>query len=929
LRAVGFGALAVCGLAYLLLGIGLVPTAEAAVSLGVGLPDVARIEQIFADPLQDGYPSIQILDRSGNQILLEAMHPASAERRWVRADASALQRGQLPFLLAGLDLAEAEPASVTPALGGAWLRRLAGIRGPSPLAQYLASANLVPLQDVQLPQWMQQLRRDYLASALERDYTQQQLVEWYLNSAYYGNLAYGIDAAALVYFGRHASELDLAESAILTAIPMRPEENPIDSPIAALRNGEETLQRWEALGRITPQQHEAAALADKRIQGVAVRDALQAPDIAWFALGELQERWGLRGVQRGGLRVQTTADADLQSQVECVLETQRGRLNGEPPSFVTAAAKNQACIGAGLLPPMRPSDVEADHNIGAAGAVVLDPNQGEILALAGDVGLRHSTRRIQEPFVYLAALIGGDTPATMVLDLPVEGLSTAAESYGPVRLRTALGSGLRGATEWVHRRVGADRIQRTFESFELESKVLPDAPQQTLLSVAQAYGVLAAEGRLTGVVASGASSETATLRPTSMGSVYDPAVGVRLYEPREERAILGSSLAYLLNHMLSDESARSLAFGPSSPLEIDRPAAVVADVSDDGRSAMTIGYTPQHLVAVWMGADPGERMVLVNALNAATPAWHALMRYSHGALARETWTAPPDVIELEVCDPSGMLPTEYCPQVATEVFLQGTEPTHYDTLYQPFTINRETGKLATLFTPARLVEQRVYMVPPPEAAEWAAEVGLPRPPTEYDSLVELGPVVDDVQIDWPVPFSYLAGDVTVRGTASPDDMSYYRLQFGQGLNPATWVQIGDDSETPVRDGVLGTWDTSAQTGLVTLQLIVVGRDGTLRAVSVPLTLDNTAPQISVLAPAAGEALAAGSAVLIEADIQEEIGIDSVSFWIDDQLLASLDAPPFAAHYEDGAMGEHVLVVRARDLAGNESESAPVQFSIAP
>ena len=124
LRAVGFGALAVCGLAYLLLGIGLVPTAEAAVSLGVGLPDVARIEQIFADPLQDGYPSIQILDRSGNQILLEAMHPASAERRWVRADASALQRGQLPFLLAGLDLAEAEPASVTPALGGAWLRRL-------------------------------------------------------------------------------------------------------------------------------------------------------------------------------------------------------------------------------------------------------------------------------------------------------------------------------------------------------------------------------------------------------------------------------------------------------------------------------------------------------------------------------------------------------------------------------------------------------------------------------------------------------------------------------------------------------------------------------------------------------------------------------------------------------------------------------------
>ena len=104
--------------------------------------------------------------------------------------------------------------------------------------------------------------------------------------------------------------------------------------------------------------------------------------------------------------------------------------------------------------------------------------------------------------------------------------------------------------------------------------------------------------------------------------------------------------------------------------------------------------------------------------------WHALMQYTHRDQPSQSWSIPAGISTLDVCDPSGMLPTPACPNVVSEVFLPGSEPAQADTLYRPVQINRETGLLATVFTPSELVEDRVFMQVPAEAAAWAQQAGI-------------------------------------------------------------------------------------------------------------------------------------------------------------------------------------------------------------
>ena len=135
------------------------------------------------------------------------------------------------------------------------------------------------------------------------------------------------------------------------------------------------------------------------------------------------------------------------------------------------------------------------------------------------------------------------------------------------------------------------------------------------------------------------------------------------------------------------------------------------------------------------------------------------------------WRAPEGVTAVDVCDPSGMLPTKDCPSTVSEVFLTGNEPTQADTLYRSFAVNRETGYLATVYTPPQLVENRVYMVLPPEAQAWAKWANVPVAPTAYDAI-QAEPINPDVRLTSPALFADVRGQVQIKGTAS-----------GRGLRP--------------------------------------------------------------------------------------------------------------------------------------------------
>jgi hypothetical protein len=216
--------------------------------------------------------------------------------------------------------------------------------------------------------------------------------------------------------------------------------------------------------------------------------------------------------------------------------------------------------------------------------------------------------------------------------------------------------------------------------------------------------------------------------------------------------------------------------------------------------------------------------------------WNALMQIASQNAPRDGWTVPADVSVMNVCDPSGMLPTSDCPNLVSEVFLNGNEPVQADNMYRRFSINRETGLLATVFTLPQLIEERVYLVVPGEARSWAEGAGLEIPPSNYDVIQS--PQIDaNVNITSPALFSEVSGSVQIRGTAAGDNFVSYRVLVGQGLNPRHWIQVGDGNE-PVTNGLLATWNTTDLNGLYAVQLQVVRSDQRVETAIIQVTISD-------------------------------------------------------------------------------------------
>jgi hypothetical protein len=301
------------------------------------------------------------------------------------------------------------------------------------------------------------------------------------------------------------------------------------------------------------------------------------------------------------------------------------------------------------------------------------------------------------------------------------------------------------------------------------------------------------------------------------------------------------------------------------------------------------------------------------------------MQYAVRDLPSDGWKTPAGIVTIPVCDPSGLLPTSACPNVVGETFLDGRQPVQADTLYQTFQVNTETGLLATVFTQPELVEARTYMVVPPQARAWALAAGIPTPPTAYDT-VQKPPTLPDVHITSPQMFSDGRGSLEIRGAAAGADFQSYRLEYGQGLYPQSWVLIGSDASLPVNEGVLGTWDTTGLNGLYALRLMVVRQDGRVEQALVQVTLDNTAPQLAVAYPTEGQviSLATEPHVALQAQAGDPF-LTTVEFYLDGTRLGDANQAPYGLVW-DARLGKHDLRVVAYDRAGNSTE-VTIHFSV--
>lgn len=896
------------------------------------LPPVAQIEAQFGLRGAEAFRPPVVYDRSNQTPLFEVLHPRARQRRWVEAGT-----GELPQYLEAAMLAALDPTFMTNA--GYELAGLVSLAQPSTtsrtLTQRLVDSSLVPAPQPTSGPAAHALQSALLAAQLTRSYSKQQILTWYLNSAYFGVWAYGVDGAALTYFGKHAAELSLAESAALAAAALDPEHNPVEAPAQARAAQRQVLQRMTGLGSITPEQERLALAAELAIDRQAVLQAWERPAYAEYLLGSL-DRWLGEGRHRGGLRVVTTLDLDLQLQATCAAESQLQRLSLEGAGSVAAAADGSACVAAGLLPPLRPGDAEIDHAIESWALLVMDPTSGEVLAAQGPIDLPKPAGPMLIPFIHLTALSRGLPAGSMLLDLPpataglAERLGLAlpaslAEYHGPMLMRQAVAELAPGAAVWSAQAVGEQHVQRTLEQLGLRwpsvdlAEAAEAGAQHSLIDLARAYGIVADQGRMQGA-AWAAQGEDLSIEPVMVLRVDDGQGRNLLNPPRQAQHVLSTQLAFLMADMLSDESPRTAV------LQVGRPAGAVLAASREGQVQWALGFTPQRVVGVWVG---GASMQELSPQSGSGSIWHSVMRYAVSGLEPLGWERPPGVEQVEVCSPSGLLPTPYCARTVREFFVQGTEPSQYDALYQPYRINAETGKLATLFTPLDQVQERVYLVLPPEAWAWAELSGIEQPPREYDPLTPPAEADAQVRLSAPGAFDVLGGRVTIRGTAAPDNLQYYRLQFGEGLNPSRWVQVGSDEPRRQPGGVLGVWETAGLNGLYTLQLIAVLEDGQIRTAAIPITVDNQPPVAELLSPAAGESLRRGSLAL-QAAAQDAVGVERVEFYANGRRVAAATRAPFTATWTPPpGVTELDLLVRAYDLAGNWAESDPVSVVLTP
>ncbi len=890
---------------------------------------------------QENFETVKIYDHTGQVLLYESIDP-----RPFRGDRTYVTLEQIsPYLINATIALEdrsfwENPGINLRGIGRAFVQNLQGsaIQGGSSITQQLVKNVLIPPEERFRRSYTRKIKEVLMAMKITQEYDKTQILEWYLNNNFYGNFSYGIESAAQTYFGKSAKELNLAEAAMLAALPQFPGLNPIQSPDDAKRRQRKVLLAMVEAGYITQAQADEAYN-----QPLDVRDSpLErfendiAPHFALYVLDQLQKEFNTPDdpyfIWRNGLTVRTTLDVEMQHQVTCIARQRVAHLQHENPDIP----------GCEKLDPepflLTTKHKHIDHNVTNAAVVVLDTKTGEILSMLGS--LDYNNREIDgevnvalaerqpgssfKPITYLTGFSQGLTAATVAWDVrqvfpdaiePYTPENYDRKYHGPVPLRVALQRSYNIPAVWVMHKAGVKNVVNMAHRLGITSlnkdyyglSLTLGGGEVKLLDMAYVFATLANGGVMKGepVLPEDLRPGYRTLNPVAILEVKDRDGNIlKEYEGPQEQRVISEQLGYLIDNVLSDPRPRPPAFGIFAQyLELpDRPIIAKTGTTNDFRDGWTLGSSPEITVGVWVGNADNTPMEHVSGSVGASPIFHDIMSYAHRGLPVEEWEQPENIIKRTVCYESGLLATEICPHRYTEIFIAGTEPEEYDNFWQVFEINKLNGKLATPYTPPELIEQRVYPVFPPVAQDWAkeqAELGkIELPPTEYDDT--FGPVFtnEEVAIARPAPFSYIKGQVEIWGNARSGDFRLYQLHFGQGLQPQNWQQIGPDHYNQVDKGILEHWDTTGLNGPYTLRLSVIENSGNVRQAAIPLTVDNTPPTIHLTTPENGKVYVKEDDewVNLNALATDDWSMDRVVFFLDDHPLITTTVAPYSAKW---------------------------------
>lgn len=711
------------------------------------------------------------------------------------------------------------------------------VSGASTITQQVARNILLEPEERTEVSVARKIKEIVLAAELTRRYSKDEILEIYVNNNNYGNLAYGVDAAARTYFGTSASNLTLGQAAFLAGLPQAPTlYDPYSGGRdAALRRQTIVLGLMVEDGHITPAEAAAAAAEMEAYEFPTIyTDRIPAPHFVFYVRYQLEEALGPDALYKGsGLRIHTTLDPRLQS-----------------------IAEEEVAAGVANL---------AGRDVENGALVAIEPASGHILALVGSVdfyndeigGQVNIANRCRQPgsaikpLTYLAAFEQGWTPATIVWDVPTTYTDTAGNIYEPTNfddkfrgataIRPALANSLNVPAVKTLEYVTvpgllemADRLGATsLVSPQLEC---PDYPHDARPLYGLALTLGGGEMKLLELTGAYATFGNGGLRmPTTPILWVENNEGQVLIDNREPqgRQVVRPEEAYLLSHILSDTQARCLVFACPSILELpDRPAAAKTGTTNDNRDAWTMGYTPDIAVGVWVGNNDNRRMAGVVGSSGAGPIWRAFMQRAHEGLPARGFPRPAGIVEQEICALSGTKPASPCPEKRREIFAFDQPPPSAELDWlQMVDIDARSGLRVNQFCQDDVRTQVMVVLEHVDdpggkvwLRQWAAERNYPIAPEAYCTEDERAP---EIEITAPAPGEEVYELATISGTVMMPDFERYELYYGVGRDPQGWGWISGPHRAPVRDGMLGAWQipSDASPGAYTLRVVAYNDRG--------------------------------------------------------------------------------------------------------
>lgn len=818
-------------------------------TIAASLPGIDDIKQKASQ-----FETTRFYDRNG-QLLYEMIDPNAGRRTYIPIDQIS------PALIAATIAIEDKeyynhPGFDVFALLRALIQNYTSgevVSGASTITQQLARTLFFTAQERVEISMRRKAREIILAAELTRRYSKDEILELYLNEISYGNLAYGIEAAAETYFNTTASELTLAQSAFLAGLPQAPSVYDIfTAREATLFRNKQTITAMYELSaeknciriedieeRICVDSQTAADVYAyiENYNFVQRANPMVYPHWVNYIITLLEEKYDDQTIYRSGFKVYTTLDPQLQIEADRIVAEQ-----------VASLVDNHATDGA--LVAIRPSTGEVLAMTGSADFY----ND----AIAGQINMALSPRQPGssfKPLTYAAAFEKGWTASTLIWDVPSEFTPSGnpddtrepyipvnydGKFHGPVTVRSAL------ANSYNIPAVKALEYVGIYDD--------PDeAGEDGVIAFAKRMGITTLTRNDYGMALTLGGGEVTLFQMTSAFSTFannglkiDPVAITRIEDYQgnlifEETIENGTQVihpehAYLITSILADGKARAPMFGSNSILNLPFQAAAKTGTTNDYKDNWTLGYTPDLAVGVWVGNADNSAMVNTTGISGAAPIWAQFMTYAVPYLSGgnpSSFTRPSGIVDKVICTASGTEPSQWCPDQRSEIFAQDQLPLpKEEDLWKNARVDTWTNLSASPACQEFTSEKYVLNVTDPWAIKWINEkdagkawaekngfsapvIFVPSRACKGDdprpTLVFVG--LEDRQV---ISANTLDLYAVVNATANFD--SFY-LEYGYGDNPSVWMRLAESSNASASPQKLLTWDLAgAQNGIITLHL---------------------------------------------------------------------------------------------------------------